>query len=81
LAEGGVALLAATLALVAANISAFARRLGAGSPWTLAAFAAGIALAVHQIADYLVFYPKVGGPWWLLIGIAAAAIARDPANA
>ncbi len=81
LAEGGVALFAATLALVAASIAAFARRLGAGSPWTLAAFAAGIALAVHQIADYLVFYPKVGGPWWLLIGIAAAAIARNPANA
>ncbi|MGA8534505.1 MAG: O-antigen ligase family protein [Candidatus Tumulicola sp.] len=77
LAEGGIALFAATIGLIAAILVTFARRLRAGSPWVLAAFAAGVALAVHQVADYLVFYPKVGGPWWLLIGIAAATIARD----
>ncbi len=76
LAEGGVVLFTATIALIAAILCTFARRLEVGSPWVLAAFAASVALAVHQIADYLVFYPKVGGPWWLLIGIAAAAIAR-----
>jgi O-antigen ligase len=76
LAEGGIALFAATVALIAAILASFARQLR-GSPWVLAAFAASIALTVHQIADYLVFYPKVGGPWWLLIGIAAATIAQN----
>lgn len=76
LAEGGIALFAATLALVAAVVTTFARALGRGaSPWVLAGFAASCALVLHQVADYLVFYPKVGGQWWLLLGIGAAAIA------
>jgi O-antigen ligase len=76
LAEGGIALFLATVALIVAIVATFARRLRDGSPWVLAAFAASVALALHQIADYLVFYPKVGGAWWLLLGIAAGAIAR-----
>ena len=78
LAEGGIALFAATLALIAAIVATFARnfRRDLGSPWVLAAFAASVALVLHQVADYLVFYPKVGGAWWLLLGIGAAAIAR-----
>jgi O-antigen ligase len=79
LAEGGLVLFAATLALVAATVIAFARqtttRLRGGSPWILAALAATIALALHQTVDYLVFYPKVGAAWWLLVGIGAAALA------
>ncbi|MEO6836028.1 MAG: O-antigen ligase family protein [Candidatus Tumulicola sp.] len=79
LAEGGIALFAATVALIVTIVATFARRLRGGgpSPWVLAAFAASTALALHQVADYLVFYPKVGGPWWLLLGIGAAALARD----
>jgi O-antigen ligase len=77
LAEGGLALFIATVGLIAAILATFARRLRASSPWVVAAFAASVALTVHQIADYLVFYPKVGGPWWLLIGIAAATMARS----
>jgi O-antigen ligase len=80
LAEGGIALFAATLASIAAIVATFApqaRR--ASSPWVLAAFTASCALALHQIADYLVFYPKVGGAWWLLLGLGAAAVAaRNP---
>ncbi len=79
LAEGGILLLAATILLLAAILTGFARgglrRLRDASPWSLAAFAATIALALHQSVDYLVFYPKVGGAWWLLIGTAAAALA------
>ena len=80
LAEGGIVLFAATLALLAAIVAGLGRglspaRLRAGSPWVLAALAATIALALHQTVDYLVFYPKVGGAWWLLIGIAAASVA------
>ncbi|MGC1381414.1 MAG: O-antigen ligase family protein [Candidatus Baltobacteraceae bacterium] len=80
LAEGGLLLLAATIALVTVAIATFARdttleRLRAGSPWIVAALAGSLALALHQIVDYLVFYPKIGGTWWLLLGVAAAALA------
>ena len=77
LAEGGIVLLAATLALVLGTLKAFARglRRTGETPWALASMAAASALAVHQVFDYLVFYPKVGGAWWLLAGLGAAALA------
>jgi O-antigen ligase len=79
LAEGGLLLFAATLLLIAAIVVTFARggvrRLHDESPWVLAGLAATIALALHQTVDYLIFYPKVGGAWWLLVGTAAAALA------
>lgn len=79
LAEGGIVLFFATLAMVAASIGAFVEkplvaRLRAQSPWVVAAVAASVALALHQIVDDFVFYPKVGGAWFLLLGIAAAAM-------
>ncbi len=85
LAEGGIVLFAATLALVVATIGAFVQRpfvqrLRAQPPWVAAALAASLALACHQIVDDLVFYPKVGGAWWLLMGIAAAAFADRAAG-
>ena len=83
LAEGGIALLTATLALVAALIATFSRRfsparLRNASPWVVAALAASVALVLQQSVDYLVFYPKVGNAWWILLGIGAAAL-RDGA--
>jgi O-antigen ligase len=79
LAEGGIVLFAATLAMVGASIGAFLERpllarLRAQPPWVVAALAASVALALHQIVDDFVFYPKVGGAWFLLLGIAAAAL-------
>ena len=79
LAEGGLALFAATIGLLVAIVATFARRVRGGSPWILAALAASVALGIHQIADYLVFYPKVGTAWWSLVGIASAAVARSGA--
>ncbi len=78
LAEGGVLLFLATLALIAAPLAAFLRaplvvRLRAQPPWVAAALAASVALALHQVVDDFVFFPKVGGAWWLLLGVAAAA--------
>lgn len=70
LAEGGIVLFAATLffiVVMALQSLANARR----SAWALAAFAATIALALHQVADYLVFYPKVAEPWIVLCALAA----------
>lgn len=73
LVEGGVALFAATLWLTYVSIASFFRdRLR--SPFVAAAFAASIALALHDVVDWLVFYPKVGGPWWILMGLAAACV-------
>jgi O-antigen ligase len=78
LAEGGIVLFLATLAMVGASIGGFLEkplvaRLRAQSPWVIAALAASVALGLHQTVDDFVFYPKVGGAWFLLLGIAAAA--------
>jgi O-antigen ligase len=74
LVEGGIPLLAATLWLVYTSIATFVRaRLE--SPFIVAAFAASIALALHQIVDLLTFYPKVGGEWWIVLGMGAAELA------
>jgi O-antigen ligase len=83
LAEGGILLLGATIGLLAAIVAGLAgmhplQRLRAASPWVVAGVGATLGLAVHQTVDYLVFYPKVGGAWWLLLGVAAAALARAP---
>jgi O-antigen ligase len=72
LAEGGILLFGATIAVIAAIGAAFGRELRR-SPWIAGAVAASLAICLHQIADYLVFFPKVGMTWWLLLGIAAAA--------
>ncbi|HEY8320385.1 MAG TPA: O-antigen ligase family protein [Candidatus Baltobacteraceae bacterium] len=72
MAEGGVVMLLAIAFVVVATILSFARaRTGFG----LAAFAASIGLCLHQTVDDLVFYPKVGAMWWLLLGVAAASLA------
>jgi hypothetical protein len=46
-------------------------------PFVAAATAASVGLCLHQIADFLVFYPKVGATWWVLLGVAAARAASD----
>jgi O-antigen ligase len=73
LAEGGVLLFLATVALITSTIVTFARNVRARSPWATAALAATVALALHQIGDYLVFFPKIGDTWFVLLGIGAAA--------
>jgi O-antigen ligase len=72
LAEGGILLFGATVAVIAAIAAAFVREVRR-SPWIAGAAAASLAICLHQIADYLIFFPKVGMTWWLLLGIAAAA--------
>lgn len=72
LAEGGIALFAATAAILAAIAIAFGRAVRR-SPWIAGAVAASVAICLHQTVDYLIFFPKVGMTWWVLLGIAAAA--------
>jgi O-antigen ligase len=71
LAEGGVPLFAATLLTVYASLRTFARG-PLREPLVLGALAASIGLALHQIVDLLVFYPKVGEFWWIVLALGAA---------
>ena len=72
MAEGGVVMLLAIAFVVVVTILTFAR---SRNGFALAAFAASVGLCLHQIVDDLVFYPKVGAMWWLLLGVAAASMA------
>jgi putative inorganic carbon (hco3(-)) transporter len=74
LVEGGIPLIAATLYLTYTSIAVFVRK-HMESPFVAGAFAASIALAIHQIIDFLTFYPKVGGEWWIALGLGAAELA------
>jgi O-antigen ligase len=75
LAEGGIVLFAATAGTLGAALVSLGRRARRSAP-ALAAFGATVALALHQIFDLLVFFPKVGLVWWLLLGAGAAAASR-----
>ncbi|HET7815535.1 MAG TPA: O-antigen ligase family protein [Candidatus Baltobacteraceae bacterium] len=72
LVEGGIALFAATIFLIVSALRTLARS-AARSPLTAGAFAATLALAAHQVVDLLVFYPKVGAWWWIVLALGAAA--------
>lgn len=74
--EGGIPLLAATLALVWASTASLLRSLR--NDLCLAAFAASIAFALHGILDLLVFFPKVAVTWFVVLGIAAIEADRAP---
>jgi O-antigen ligase len=71
LAEGGVPLFSATLALVATSLVRFARG-PFDDPLVLGALGASAGFALHQIVDLLVFYPKVGELWWIVLALGAA---------
>lgn len=73
LTEGGIPLLLATLAAAVVSIRSF---LGAhvSTPFALGALAASTGLAFHEIFDYVLFYPKVGAWWWLILALGAAEL-------
>ena len=74
LAEGGVVGLLATVASFAVTIVLLARS-GVRRPLVVGALGATVALAAHQIADDLFFFPKVASAYWLVVGVAIAEIA------
>jgi O-antigen ligase len=78
LSETGLVGFAATLFLIWTVIATFARSFSR-RPLLIGIFAANIALALHQIFDYLWFYPKVGVFWAILlaIGVVEVLAARD----
>jgi O-antigen ligase len=73
LVEGGIPLIAATLWLIYASIATFVREV-LESPFVAAALAGSIALALHQVVDYLTYYPKVGIEWWVVMALGAAQL-------
>lgn len=80
LAEGGVVLFGATLVFIGSALAPLVRA-ARSSPWTAAALAATLALCTHQLADYIVFYPKAGLPWMLVVALGfAASVPRECAG-
>ena len=80
LVEGGLPLLAATLWTVVASIATFVRGPFA-APLVLGTLAASAGLAAHQIFDLLIFYPKVGGIWIIVLALGVAELGRASADA
>lgn len=78
LSETGLIGLAATLFLIWTIVATFARSFSR-RPLLIGVFAANVALALHQVFDYLWFFPKVGVFWAVLlaIGVVEVLAARD----
>jgi O-antigen ligase len=70
LVEGGLPLVLATSALVGASIACFVRKAGR-DPLIAGALGASAGLALHQVFDLLVFFPKVGELWWIVLALGA----------
>jgi len=73
LSETGLVGFAATLYLIWTIITTFARSFSR-RPLLIGVFAANIALALHQIFDYLWFFPKVGEFWAILLAIGVVEV-------
>ena len=73
LSEMGLVGLAAMLYLMWTSIATFARTFSR-RPLVIGMFAAGVALALHQVFDYLWFFPKIGIFWAVLLGIAVVEL-------
>ena len=78
LSEMGLVGLGATLFFIWTTIATFARTFSR-RPLVIGIFAANVALALHQVFDYLWFFPKIGVFWSVLLAIAAVELlaARD----
>lgn len=73
LVEGGLPLFGAVVATTWLSIKTFAGRTNGFLSAAMLGAASG--LAFHEAFDYLLFYPKVGVCFWLLLGVGAAALA------
>ncbi len=73
LVEGGIPLFAANVWVILLGVASFARRTLA-TPLTAGALGATAALAAHQTVDLVVFYPKVGSWWWIVLALGAASM-------
>ena len=74
LAEGGIALFSAVVWTFVAALG-LALRDARRSVFLLGFSGAAAAFAIHQLGDFLTFFPKVGTLWAALLGMAVARIA------
>lgn len=78
LVEGGIPLLLSVLAMTWYSIRTFAgdnrRALVAGM------LGASIAMALHEALDYLLFFPKIGVLFWLLLGLSTACLLQSSSD-
>jgi O-antigen ligase len=81
LSETGLVGFAATLFMLWTVFSTFARAFSR-RPLLIGVFAGNVALALHQVFDYLWFFPKIGVFWAILlaIGVVEVLAARDDAG-
>jgi O-antigen ligase len=81
LAETGIIGLGATLYLIYVSIQTFIQS-ASRRPLIIGALAASVVLALHQIFDYLVFFPKIGSFWWIVLAIGSVELlnAREDAG-
>ena len=80
LSETGLIGLGATLFMVWTVISTFARSYSR-RPLVIGVFAASVALALHQVFDYLYFFPKVGVFWAILLAVGVIEVLAARADA
>jgi O-antigen ligase len=73
LSETGLIGFAATLFMIWTVIATFARSFSR-RPLIIGVFAANIALALHQVFDYLWFFPKIGIFWAILLAIGVVEV-------
>ena len=73
LAEGGVLLFSAVVWTIVAAMTTMLKSRARG-PLMIGIAAATLALATHELVDYLTFFPKVGGYWWVLLGTGIGAL-------
>jgi O-antigen ligase len=76
LVEGGIPGVFAVLWMVWLSISTFVRA-RTGAPLVAGILGAMAGFALHEVFDCLLFYPKVGLMFWLLLGVGAAAVASS----
>ena len=50
-------------------------------PLIVGALGASVGLALHQVFDYLVFFPKIGLFWWLILAIGVAEVMQSRSDA
>ena len=75
LAEGGIVLFVATIGTIAAALFVMWRA-ARNSPFALGALGATVVFGLHRVFDLMLYFPKVGGFWWIVLGIGAGAIIR-----
>lgn len=72
LVEGGIPLLLSVLVMAWFSIRTFLGN--TRSPFVVGMLGAAAGMALHEGFDYLLFYPKIGMLFWVMLGLAVASL-------